>query len=62
MRQGVPIASNWIIDPETQQITVCLWVNGQYEDTPYRGDSPIRSTVIPDFTLSVDQILAFGQV
>lgn len=55
------ITEYWIIDPEMQQVTVCLWVNGQYEDTVYRGDTPMQSTVIPDFALSADQILAFGQ-
>jgi len=44
-----------------QQITLCLWVNGQYEDTVYTGDTPIKSTVIPDFGLSAAQVLAFGQ-
>jgi Uma2 family endonuclease len=56
------IAEYWIIDPEMQQVTVCVWVNGQYEDTLYRGDSPVQSTVVPDFSLSANQILAFGQV
>ncbi|NJL49510.1 MAG: Uma2 family endonuclease [Leptolyngbyaceae cyanobacterium SM2_5_2] len=51
----------WIIDPEMQQVTVCLWVNGQYEDTTYQKDGTITSTVIPTFALSAAQILAFGQ-
>ncbi len=55
------IAEYWIIDPEKQQVTVCLWVNGQYEDTVYRGDKPIESTIVTDFALSADQILALGQ-
>lgn len=54
------IAEYWIIDPETQQITLCLWVNGQYEDQVYQGDTPIQSTVIPGFNLSAAQVLAFG--
>jgi Uma2 family endonuclease len=54
------IAEYWIVDPEMQQITLCLWVNGQYEDTIYTGDTPILSTVIPDFNLSAAQILAFS--
>lgn len=57
--QGV--AEYWIIDPDEQRITLCLWVDGQYEDTIYAGDRPLKSTIIPDFTLSTDQILAFGQ-
>ncbi|MEA5622876.1 Uma2 family endonuclease [Nostoc sp. UHCC 0251] len=55
------IAEYWIIDPERQQITLCLWVNGQYEDTIYTGDTPLTSTIIPGFKLSAAQILAFGQ-
>jgi Uma2 family endonuclease len=27
------ISEYWIIDPERQQVTVSLWVNGKYEDT-----------------------------
>lgn len=51
----------WIIDPEMQQVTLCLWVNGQYEDKLYQGNLPICSTVLPNFTLTAEQILAFGQ-
>ncbi|MBC7971252.1 MAG: Uma2 family endonuclease [Verrucomicrobia bacterium] len=55
------ITEYWIIDPEQQQVTVCLWVNGQYEDTLYTGDTPLASTIVPGFTLSAAQVLAFGQ-
>ncbi|MDX2242737.1 MAG: hypothetical protein NW224_18770 [Leptolyngbyaceae cyanobacterium bins.302] len=47
--------------PERQQVTLCLWVNGQYEDTIYTGDTSLTSTVVPGFKLSAAQILAFGQ-
>ncbi|MEH1787982.1 MAG: Uma2 family endonuclease [Nostoc sp.] len=55
------IAEYWIIDPERQQMTLCLWVNGQYEDTIYTGDTPLASTIVPGLKLSAAQILAFGQ-
>ncbi len=55
------IAEYWIIDPEQQQVTLCLWVNGQYEDTLYTGNTPLASTIVPGFTLSAAQVLAFGQ-
>ena len=55
------IEEYWIIDPETQQITICLWVNGQYEDMLYTGETPIKSTIVPEFKLSAVQILEFGQ-
>ena len=52
----------WIIDPELRQITLCLWVNGQYEDTVYTGAMQIVSTVVTSFTLTADEILDFGQI
>jgi Uma2 family endonuclease len=54
------IAEYWIIDPEMRKITLCLWVNGQYEDTIYVGDTPIKSTIISKFNLSSTQVLAFS--
>jgi Uma2 family endonuclease len=54
------ISEYWIIDPEMQKITLCLWVNGQYEDTIYVGDNPIASTVISSFNLSAAQIFALS--
>lgn len=50
----------WIIDPEMRQITICLWVEGQYEDKIYTGEMQISSTVVESFALTVEQVLAFG--
>ena len=50
------IAEYWIVDPETNQVTLCLWVDGQYEDRVYRGTEAIQSTVIPGFGLTVAEI------
>lgn len=50
------IAEYWIVDPETRQVTLCLWVNGQYEDRVYSGEEAIQSTVVPDFALSPVEI------
>jgi Uma2 family endonuclease len=52
------IAEYWIVDPETQQVTLCLWVNGQYEDRVYSGVEPLQSTVVNGFGLTVAEILA----
>ena len=54
------ITEYWIIDREAEKVTVCLWVNGKYEDTIYTGDTPLKSTVIPEFNLSASQILRFA--
>jgi Uma2 family endonuclease len=52
------IAEYWIVDPETRQVTVCQWVEGQYEDTVVQGTEPIRSQVLPALVLTVDQLFA----
>jgi Uma2 family endonuclease len=50
------IAEYWIVDPETQQVTRCLWVNGLYEDTLYQGTDRIESTLVPAFGLTPAEI------
>jgi Uma2 family endonuclease len=55
------IAEYWIVDPQELQITVCQWVDGQYEDKVFNSDNRIESAVILSFELTVAQILAFGQ-
>jgi Uma2 family endonuclease len=55
------IAEYWIIDAETHQVTVCQWVDGQYEDTVATGDNPIQSCVVESFALTANQIFNFGQ-
>ena len=52
------IAEYWIVDSETRQVTLCLWVDGQYEDRVYRGTEAIQSTVVPGFGLTVAEIFA----
>jgi Uma2 family endonuclease len=58
---GRGILEYWIIDPEERQVTLCQWVDGQYEDLVLRGDDRLVSTVLPEFALTVDQILRFGE-
>lgn len=55
------IAEYWIVDPEERQITVCQWLDGQYEDKVFSGAGRIESAIVPSFELTADQILAFGQ-
>lgn len=50
------IAEYWIVDPEMKQITVCQWVDGQYEDRIFTGEALVRSPLIPTWTLTVNQI------
>ena len=46
------ISEYWIVDPETQQITVCQWVNGLYEDKIYEGEEQLQSAIAPSFALT----------
>ncbi|RZM75481.1 Uma2 family endonuclease [Leptolyngbya iicbica] len=52
------IAEYWIVDPATQQVTLCLWVNGRYEDSVYTDSEKLKSTVVPEFALSPREIFA----
>ncbi|MDX2213414.1 MAG: Uma2 family endonuclease [Oculatellaceae cyanobacterium bins.114] len=46
----------WIIDPKERQITVCHWIDGQYEDKVYRGSDQIQSNIVPNFALTSAEI------
>ncbi|BAU15297.1 hypothetical protein LEP3755_58550 [Leptolyngbya sp. NIES-3755] len=50
------IPEYWIIDSEMQQITICTWDNGQYEDQIRRGEEHLQSKIAPGFALTVNQI------
>jgi Uma2 family endonuclease len=52
------IAEYWIVDPETRQVTVCQWQEGQYEDRVFVGSTPIKSALVPDFALTPDALFA----
>ncbi len=52
------IAEYWIVDPETQQVTICQWNNGLYEDMVFMGSDRIQSTIAPDFALTPTEIFA----
>lgn len=52
------ISEYWIIDPETRQVTVCQWIDGQYEDTVFTGDCRMASSVAPNWQMTVNQVLA----
>lgn len=51
------IAEYWIIDPQEHQITVCKWVDGQYEDIVIKGSDRLKSDILSTFELTVNQIL-----
>jgi Uma2 family endonuclease len=55
------IAEYWIVDPEERRITVCRWVDGQYEDKVFMGETRIESLVVTAFELTADRVFAFCQ-
>jgi Uma2 family endonuclease len=52
------ITEYWIVDPEMKQITVCKWVEGQYEDNVFTGEVRIPSDIVPGWELTVDRVFA----
>jgi Uma2 family endonuclease len=52
------IAEYWIVDPLEQQVTVCKWADGQYEDVVYKGSERIQSAIVPNFALTPTEIFA----
>ena len=50
------IAEYWIVDPEMKQITVCKWVEGQYEDTVFTGEMRMVSDIVPGWELTVAEV------
>ncbi|MEO1134008.1 MAG: Uma2 family endonuclease [Cyanobacteria bacterium J06639_1] len=50
------IPEYWIVDPELQQVTVCVWNNGRYDDAIYSGGVALTSSVIPNLELTDTQI------
>jgi Uma2 family endonuclease len=53
---GRGISEYWIVDPEERKVTVCKWVEGQYEDAVFSESDRIQSEVIPSWTLTPAQI------
>jgi Uma2 family endonuclease len=52
------IQEYWIVDPQEQQITVCRWVDGAYEDKVFKGNDRVESEVVQAFALMAEQIFA----
>jgi Uma2 family endonuclease len=52
---GVP--EYWIIDPISNKVSILQLVEGQYEETTYQGDEVLRSPLLPELSVTVNQIL-----
>lgn len=51
------ILEYWIVDPDKKQISVLTLREGFYDDDVLRGEQSIASLALPDFRLTVHQIL-----
>ena len=53
------ILEYWIIDPESAKVTVLSLVDGLYEETMFESDRVIVSTVVPQLSLTAEQVFSF---
>lgn len=56
------IAEYWIVDPETRQVTLCQWDNGLYENRVYTGADPIQSVLVPQLTLTANDLFPLTEL
>ena len=71
--ESMGVAEYWIVDhmglggkkyigsPKQPTISVCKWVDGEYQITQFRGDDRLVSPTFPDLQLTAEQILNAGQ-
>ncbi|HEY9848566.1 MAG TPA: Uma2 family endonuclease [Leptolyngbyaceae cyanobacterium] len=59
---ALEIPEYWIVDPMESKVTVLLWEEGLYEETVFMGNQNIVSRTFPELTLTVEQVLAAGNV
>ncbi|MCT7994083.1 Uma2 family endonuclease [Laspinema olomoucense] len=56
------IVEYWIVDPILNQLSLLRLEEGFYEETILTATQPIVSQVFPELTLTVDQVLAAGNI
>ncbi len=54
------ISEYWIVDPLSEQITICLLEEDLYDLTEFRGDDRVQSRLFPSLNLTAAQILSGG--
>lgn len=59
---ALEIPEYWIVDPMKSKVTVLLWVEGLYEETVFTGNQNIVSLTFPELALTVEQVLAAGNI
>lgn len=53
---GVP--EYWIVDLKQKKVAVLILINGEYQFTEFTGKQIIISPTLPDFMLTVEQVLS----
>jgi len=59
---ALEIPEYWIVDPIESKITILLLSEGLYEEQEFTGNQQIVSATFPEIVLTVEQILAAGNV
>ena len=59
---ALEIPEYWIVDPIESKVTVLLLEEGLYEDTEFTGTQKIVSLTFPELNLTVEQVLAAGNI
>lgn len=59
---ALEILEYWIVDPMESKVTILLWEEGLYEETVFRGNQNIASRTFPELNLTVEQVLAAGNI
>lgn len=59
---ALEIPEYWIVDPIDSKVTVLLWEEGLYEQTEFTGSQQIISRTFPELSITVEQILAAGNI
>jgi Uma2 family endonuclease len=59
---ALEVPEYWIVDPFTCQVTVLEFVEGLYEEAVFSGEERIASVQFPELNLTVEQVLASGNL
>lgn len=59
---ALEIPEYWIVDPMKSKVTVLLWEEGLYEETVFTGNQNIVFRTFPELLLTVEQVLAAGNI
>ena len=59
---ALEVPEYWIVDPLKNQISVLVLVEGLYEETVFAGIQQIVSQTFPELSITVEQVLAAGNI